>query len=159
MNTPLIYCWETSEINFSSWDFSSGLSFLFHIERRRAWNSKVGSSAVKGWTLVFFLNSPKVKKNKILCRRRLHQTIISVGQTPTPSKVLGSFQFKLFFGGEWWFYAQFFKGETRAPRKIVWFNYQNKTKLRASVYKMRVQWRSDVHLPPTCSSCGRLQPS
>lgn len=32
MNTPLIYCGETAELKFSSWYFSSCLSFMFHME-------------------------------------------------------------------------------------------------------------------------------
>lgn len=61
MNTPLIYCRETAELKFSSWDFSSRLSFLFHMEDDERDHIEFQSNRAPMrfrdalWYLVFFL--------------------------------------------------------------------------------------------------------
>lgn len=164
MNTPLVYCRGISEINFSSWDFTSGLSFSFHIERRRAWSQgtpkQTGSSAVMGCTLGCFLTVQKLKI-KILSPSQMSPASPSNPYFCQTLTNWSLFNLKYFLGEVGFFLRTILcaAGETCAPRKIAWFNYQNKAKLRASVYKMRVQFKSNVQLPPTCVSCGRLQPS
>lgn len=69
MNTPLIYCRETAELKFSSWDFSSCLSFLFHMEddkrNHKELQSNQGSMRFRDalW-YILFQTVQKIEKSK-----------------------------------------------------------------------------------------------
>lgn len=70
MNTPLIYCRETAELKFSSWDLSSCLSFLFHMEDDERDHIEFQSNQAPmrfrdaHWYFFFFLTAPKDLKIK-----------------------------------------------------------------------------------------------